>query len=92
LEGRATVRETVNASKQRFGADDLGGVLEGASELIVAKGKKVVRVMLAKDELSVEELAKLMLGPTGNLRAPTARVGKKLLIGFNEEAYSGVFG
>lgn len=82
----------MNASKQRFGAEDLAGVLEGVSVLIVAKGKQVVTVELAKDGLSAEELAKLMLGPTGNLRAPTARVGKKLLIGFNEEAYSGVFG
>lgn len=85
----------MNASKQRFEADDLGGVLEGVSELIVAKGKKVVTVKLAREgcpPLSAEELAKLMLGPTGNLRAPTARVGEKLLIGFNEEAYSGVFG
>jgi hypothetical protein len=33
-----------------------------------------------------------MLGPTGNLRAPTARVGKTLLVGFNEDTYKGVFG
>ena len=73
----------------------MAGVLEGISELIVAKGKKVVTVKLAREgapRLSADELAKLMLGPTGNLRAPTARVGKKLMIGFNEEAYSGVLG
>jgi len=28
-----------------------------------------------------------MLGPTGNLRAPTLRVGKTLIVGFNEEVY-----
>jgi hypothetical protein len=33
-----------------------------------------------------------MLGPTGNLRAPTARVGKTLVVGFNEEAYGRIFG
>jgi hypothetical protein len=31
-----------------------------------------------------------MLGPTGNLRAPTARVGKVVLVGFNEDAYTDV--
>ena len=31
-----------------------------------------------------------MLGPTGNLRAPTLVVGKTLLVGFNEEAYESV--
>jgi hypothetical protein len=33
-----------------------------------------------------------MLGATGNLRAPTIRVGNKLLVGFNEEVYGEVFG
>ncbi len=33
-----------------------------------------------------------MLGPTGNLRAPTIVRGKTVLVGFNEEAFSGVFG
>jgi hypothetical protein len=28
------------------------------------------------------------LGPTGNLRAPTAKVGKTLLVGFNDEVYN----
>ena len=36
-------------------------------------------------------LARLM-GPTGNLRAPTARVGTTLMVGFNEEAYAEVLG
>lgn len=28
-----------------------------------------------------------MLGPTGNLRAPTLRVGRTLVVGFDEETY-----
>jgi hypothetical protein len=31
-----------------------------------------------------------MVGSTGNLRAPCLRVGKTVLVGFNEEAYSDV--
>jgi hypothetical protein len=33
-----------------------------------------------------------MLGPTGNLRAPCLRVGKTVVVGFNEELYEVVFG
>ena len=33
-----------------------------------------------------------MLGPTGNLRAPTVRSGKTILVGFNEEAYAEALG
>jgi hypothetical protein len=31
-----------------------------------------------------------MLGATGNLRAPTIKVGSTLLVGFNEDVYSQV--
>lgn len=31
-----------------------------------------------------------MLGPTGNLRAPTLVAGKTLLVGFNEDEYGDV--
>ncbi len=33
-----------------------------------------------------------ILGPTGNLKAPTLRLGDTLLVGFSEEAYRQVFG
>jgi hypothetical protein len=29
-----------------------------------------------------------MLGPTGNLRAPTLRAGRTLLVGFDEDTWS----
>jgi len=32
-----------------------------------------------------------MLGPTGNLRAPCLRVGKTLIVGFNEDLYEAIF-
>ena len=31
-----------------------------------------------------------MLGPTGNLRAPTVRCAGTLLVGFNEEQFAAV--
>ena len=43
-----------------------------------------------KEKIS-EDAVTAMLGSTGNLRAPTAVVGKNLLVGFNEEAYQAVF-
>lgn len=67
-------------------------MLKKASTLISAKGKKVVEVDLKKTDLSQDEILKLVLGPTGNLRAPTLLVGKKMIVGFNEEMYEGVFG
>ena len=40
---------------------------------------------LKKDEPTDEELAKAILGPTGNLRAPALRRGKKMFVGFHPE-------
>jgi arsenate reductase-like glutaredoxin family protein len=34
-----------------------------------------------------ETLLAHMLGPTGNLRAPTIRKGKTVLVGFSDDAY-----
>ena len=39
-----------------------------------------------------KDVVDAMLGPTGNLRAPVLRVGKTVLVGFNEEAYAEVIG
>jgi arsenate reductase-like glutaredoxin family protein len=62
------------------------------SEIIAAKGKKVVRLHLGKDKPSRDDLLAVLLGPSGNLRAPTVRKGKKLLVGFDAGAYSEVLG
>ena len=35
-------------------------------------------------------MLKVALGPSGNLRAPAAKVGKTWLVGFNEEAWDAV--
>lgn len=58
------------------------------AKLVVAKGKKVVEVDLKKDRPDDDALVALMLGPTGNLRAPTMKVGKTMLVGFNEQIYA----
>jgi arsenate reductase-like glutaredoxin family protein len=60
--------------------------------LVVTKGKKVTRVDLKKDRPDDKTLVALMLGPTGNLRAPTMKIGKTVLVGFNDEVYQEVFG
>jgi arsenate reductase-like glutaredoxin family protein len=83
-----TVGETVPASR-KLGADDARRLLESASRLIAAKGKKVSEFKAGAT--TSDEAVAAMLGPTGNLRAPTLKVGKTVLVGFNEEAFAAVF-
>lgn len=86
------VTEEIDARKVRYGDSDALGLVEGKSTLLVAKGKKVTKVDLRKDRPEDAALVGMMLGPTGNLRAPTLIVGKKVIVGFNEELYEDVFG
>lgn len=80
----------MNAAKERFGEDALAGLFAGAKKIVVMKGKKVVTFDPAKDEAA--DIAAVALGPTGNLRAPAVRTGKTWVIGFNEDAWTDIFG
>ena len=80
-------KEEVSASK-KLGREDAAELAQAASKLIVAKGKKITTFDL-KNEVG-DEAIDSMLGPTGNLRAPTMRVGKTLVVGFNEDEYASV--
>ena len=77
----------MNATKERIGPDQLGDLFLGAKTVVAAKGKKVVVIDMTQDEDAMELLEANVIGPSGNLRAPTLRVGKHWLVGFNEEEY-----
>ena len=65
-------------------------LLTGMNTLLVAKGKKVTRVDLKKDRPDDATLISLLLGPTGNLRAPTMKVGRTVMVGFSNEVFEEV--
>jgi arsenate reductase-like glutaredoxin family protein len=58
-----------------------------AATVYATKGKNVLRLDM-KTNPSDDEIAALVVGPSGNLRAPALRVGKTLLVGFDEGTYS----
>lgn len=86
-----TVQDTVPASR-KLGLTDALALVRQADRLVVAKGKKLTELNLGDERPSDDTVAKLMLGPTGNLRAPTLRVGRTLVVGYNEEALTETFG
>lgn len=83
---------TSDAGKERRGRDEALALARGADRVIVAKGKKVVSFDMRREPPDDDTLEAHILGPTGNLRAPTLRKGKTLLIGFSEETYRQFFG
>ena len=79
---RTTVRETVDARKQRYGPKDLAELFAGARRIVACKGAKVTELDPA-DRSGYS----ILIGNSGNLRAPAARVGKTWYVGFGEAAW-----
>jgi hypothetical protein len=79
--------EVVDASKQRHGRDAALALAKSAERVVVGRGKKVVVGDMKTAPPDDDTLAAHILGPTGNLKAPTLRLGPTLLVGFSEEAY-----
>ncbi len=64
--------------------------MESASLILTGKGKKRQEWNPASDDKA--NILKDVIGPSGNLRAPTWRIGNEFLVGFNPELYEEVFG
>lgn len=75
----------MDARATRFDADQAWALLKDAEAVTVAKGKKFQRFSPAAD--GREAILQAAMGPSGNLRAPTYRVGREFVIGFNPELY-----
>jgi arsenate reductase-like glutaredoxin family protein len=86
------VADKVDASKEKRGRPEALALAKSAAKVVVGKGKKVVTIDMEKDRPDDDTLAGLLLGPTGNLKAPTLRLGDTLLVGFSEAAYREVLG
>ena len=75
----------MDAGKQKYDQAAAWALLKDAEKISVAKGKKIQafeNVAAEKDDV-----LKSAMGPSGNLRAPTYRVGKQFIIGFNPDMY-----
>lgn len=57
------------------------------AEVFATKGKNVLRLDMQSNPTD-DEIAALVVGPSGNLRAPTLRLGQTLLVGFDEATYA----
>jgi len=60
-------------------------------EIYAAKGKSIIHLDLKRDKPDETTLKSVLLGPPGNLRAPTLRLGRTLVVGFDEATYRRVF-
>ncbi len=86
---KIAVAEQVNANRDPQGKKDALALAARAKKLIVAKGTRITELDM-RTKPSPREILALMLGPTGNLRAPTMRVGDTLYVGFPKGGFEGM--
>lgn len=81
----------MSASKNPQGRKEALALAAKARRLVAAKGTRVTELDLEPGPPEAEILA-LMLGPTGNLRAPTLVVGDTVYVGFPRDGFAGLAG
>ncbi|HBF23122.1 MAG TPA: hypothetical protein DDW23_04825 [Planctomycetes bacterium] len=64
---------------------------QASKKVITGRGQKA-RTYNMKGSVDEEEMLKVLLGPSGNLRAPTLKIGATLLVGWCEPAWLEFFG
>jgi arsenate reductase-like glutaredoxin family protein len=77
----------VDAKKTILKEKEALALVREVDEIYATKGRKVIYVDLRKDKPGRARLLALLLGPTGNLRAPTLRKGRTLVVGFDPTTY-----
>lgn len=82
---KTVIKETVDARKEPIADSAAWKLLQNGNEIIVGRGKKYLAFKPSTS--NKDEILQNCLGRTGNLRAPTLKIGKKIIVGFTEEMY-----
>lgn len=75
----------MNATKETISGAEVWSIISAGSRIVVAQNKKISEFDPLKDDK--EQILASVSGKTGNLRAPTLRIGSTFYVGFNEELY-----
>ena len=76
--------ETVDARKVKFDRAAAIALARKMSVVFATRGPAVVRFDMRKSPPDDDSLAKAIVGPTGNLKAPALRIGEHLFVGLTE--------
>ena len=87
-----TVATVLDARKARMAPAEALALARKMDRVVAMRGKKVVTISLKDERPDDETLLAALIGPSGNLRAPAAVVGKTLVVGFNEDEYRRILG
>lgn len=81
-----TIGTVVDARKERIDADEAWELIRAARSITTARGRKHQAWDPRTDDKAA--ILKQVMGPSGNLRAPTFRVGDAFVVGFSPGFYA----
>ena len=84
----ASAKAVSDAKKERIDVKEALKLARSADMIYATKGSKIITFDMKKDKPADTDLAAVLIGPSGNLRAPTLRLGKTMLVGFDKEVYT----
>ena len=85
---QVAIEQEVDARTRRYAPTDLPALLRGVQHVISIRGTKIAQFSpCAFRPVPAQELYSALIGPTGNLRAPSLKIGNTLLVGFNPQTY-----
>lgn len=87
---RVTIAAQEDARKVPLVDSDALRLVASANELYVTRGTKVIHIDLKRERPDDQTLLGLLIGPSGKLRAPTLKIGKTLIVGFDQATYEKV--
>lgn len=81
------VGEQVDAKRVRYDRAAALKLARSVGRVVSIRGASRITFEMRRQPPADDELAKALLGPTGNLRAPALRSGDTLYVGFHPEAF-----
>lgn len=84
---RVSADRTQDARKERFSQAEILELARAVDHIAATRGTAVITIDIQREKPGDEALLKLLMGPSGNLRAPAIRSGKTLLVGFSPKMF-----
>jgi len=75
----------VDARKETISEDAALELINSFKKIVVGRGKKILEFKVEQN--NIDEIMKISLGRTGNLRSPAVLTGDTLYVGFNDSIY-----
>jgi arsenate reductase-like glutaredoxin family protein len=84
------IKSQDDARKTALVEADALNLVGQVNDLYVTRGTKVIHIDLKNERPDDETLLGLLIGPSGKLRAPTLKLGKTMIVGFDRATYEQV--